>query len=134
MASTICHFEIPVDDVAAARKFYGELFGWSITPAPEQGGEYLFIRTSEQADALGGGILKRVEDGHGLTIYVNVASLDDSVKKLEELGGTVLVAKTAVPKLGWLVTARDPQGNTIGLFQRHETGEPAEEPEGEGGT
>lgn len=132
MASTICHFEIPVDDVAAARKFYSELFGWSIASAPEHGEEYLFIRTSEQADALGGGILKRVEQGHGLTVYINVESIDDSLKKLEELGGTVLVAKTAVPQLGWFVTARDPQGNTIGLFQRNGGDEGPQEGEGEG--
>ncbi len=37
--------------------------------------------------------------------------------KLEELGGEVLVPKAALAKLGWTVLARDPQGNTIGLFE-----------------
>jgi predicted enzyme related to lactoylglutathione lyase len=117
MESTICHFEIPADDVGAARAFYAKLFGWSIQAAPGQ--DYFFVRTSEEhADALGGGILPRVDPAHGITLYVTVESVDDAVSKLQELGGEVVVPKTAVPRLGWTVTARDPQGNCIGLFQR----------------
>lgn len=116
MESTICHFEIPADDIGAAETFYSKLFGWKMKAAPKQ--DYFFIRTSdEHADALGGGILPRIDPQHGVTLFVTVESLDASVAKLEELGGEVVVPKTAVNKMGWTVTARDPQGNTIGLFE-----------------
>ena len=117
MESTICHFEIPADDLDAARSFYGKVFGWTIEPAPSLGDSYLFIRTSQQQDAVGGGMLKRIDPKHGVTIYFAVSSIDESVKTIESVGGSILVPKAAIPKLGWAVTARDPQGNTFGLFQ-----------------
>jgi len=115
MESTVCHFEIPADDMGAAKEFYSKLFGWTIEAVPET--DYFFIRTSAQADALGGGILKRVDPQHGVTVYVTVESVDDAAARLEELGGVVVAGRTALPKLGWTLVARDPQGNNIGLFQ-----------------
>jgi predicted enzyme related to lactoylglutathione lyase len=117
MESTICHFEIPADDLESARGFYGKLFGWTIEPAPNLAESYFFIRTSQQQDSVGGGILRRIDPQHGVTIYFAVAAIDEGVKTIEALGGTILVGKAAIPKLGWAVTARDPQGNTFGLFQ-----------------
>lgn len=118
MESTICHFEIPADDLDAARSFYAKLFGWTIQPAPSLGDSYLLIRTAQDRDdAVGGGILKRIDPKHGVTIYFAVASIDESVTTIESSGGSILVPKAAIPKLGWAVTARDPQGNTFGLFQ-----------------
>jgi predicted enzyme related to lactoylglutathione lyase len=117
MENTICHFEIPADDVEAARKFYAALFDWTIEPAPRMDGKYLFVRTSKQAGVVAGGILPRIDPQHGVTVYFTVASLEDSAKALEALGGKVLVPRTAVPQLGWVLTARDPQGNTLGLFE-----------------
>ncbi len=117
MENTVCHFEIPADDLDAAEKFYSALFGWTITAAHRLGEEYRFIRTSEQPGALGGGILRRTGEFHGLTLYFTVAAVDESAKKVEALGGKVLLPKTAIPKIGWTVVAQDPQGNTIGFFQ-----------------
>ncbi|MDD1769677.1 MAG: VOC family protein [Methanomassiliicoccales archaeon] len=38
----VTHFEIPVDKMDRARKFYSDIFGWKITamPGPKPGGEY----------------------------------------------------------------------------------------------
>ncbi len=117
MENTVCHFEIPADDVDAAEKFYAALFGWTITAAPQLGNEYRFIRTSAAPGALGGGILRRIDEHHGLTLYFMVSAVDELAKKVEALGGKVLLPKTAIPKMGWAVIAQDPQGNSIGLFQ-----------------
>jgi uncharacterized protein len=117
MENTICHFELPADDLDAARSFYSSVFGWTITPAPNLEGEYLFIQTSSQPGALGGGLLKRREQRQP-AVYVLVESVEETGKRIEELGGQILKPKAAIPTLGWAVTAQDPQGNTIGLFQQ----------------
>jgi predicted enzyme related to lactoylglutathione lyase len=118
MQSTVCHFEIPAEDLAAAKEFYSKLFGWEVVEAfSQEAPEYMLVRTSEQQGALGGALFKRGEDGRGVTLYVMVESVDDAAAKLEELGGAVLVPKAPVPGMGWTVLARDPQGNPIGLFQ-----------------
>ena len=33
------HFEIPADDMARAKKFYGSVFGWRIQDVPGMGNE-----------------------------------------------------------------------------------------------
>ena len=43
MPDKIVHFEIPVNDVERARKFYSECFGWKFTKAPMPGLEYWLI-------------------------------------------------------------------------------------------
>lgn len=123
MASTICHFEIPADDLQAAGEFYGALFGWSVAPA---GPDYMLIRTSEQPGALGGALFRRSgpaaegEVPRGVTLYAVVESVEEAASKLEKLGGKVLSPKAAVPGMGWTAVGQDPQGNAIGLFQRDE--------------
>ena len=37
---TICHFEIPADDIPRAQKFYSELFDWKIEKYQESDMEY----------------------------------------------------------------------------------------------
>jgi len=115
MAGTICHFEIPADNPKAAGEFYNKLFGWTVA---EGAGDYLLVRTSEQADVLGGALFKRGEPGRGVTLYVLVESIEASVEQLEQLGGAVVAPREAVPGMGWTVLATDPQGNPIGLFQQ----------------
>ncbi len=116
MENIPCHFEIPVEDLKSAQTFYAGLFDWTITPAPGQDEEYLFISPSGEPGTLGGALMKKTDDRQ-MTIYFTVDSVDDSAKKVEALGGTILMPRTAIPKMGWAVTARDPQGNAIGLFE-----------------
>lgn len=120
MANTICHFEIPVGDPQGASKFYGDLFGWTITSASAENEDYLFIKTSDQPDALGGGMHKPVAEGQGVTVYVKVESVDEMCKKVAELGGVIITAKTVIAGFGYVAVFLDPQGNAIGLFQNME--------------
>jgi uncharacterized protein len=117
MDNTVCHFEIPVDDLEQARKFYCGVFGWTISTGNAHGEEYLFVRTAPEPGAVGGGLLKRIDPQHGVTVYFAVESVKESAQKIEELGGKIVLPKTAIAQIGWLVTARDPQGNLLGLFQ-----------------
>jgi uncharacterized protein len=50
---TIVHFEIPTDDIERSKKFYNDLFVWSIEKCPgaenlPDGPEYLMITTTER--------------------------------------------------------------------------------------
>jgi uncharacterized protein len=117
MDNTVCHFEIPVDDLEKARTFYSGVFGWTISTGSAHGEEYLFVRTAAEPGAVMGGLLRRIDPQHGVTVYFAVESVEASAQKIEELGGKIVLPKCAIAQVGWLVTARDPQGNMIGLFQ-----------------
>ncbi len=120
MANTICHFEIPAGDLQGASAFYSELFGWTIAPASADNADYLFISTSDQPDTLGGGLHTPAAEGQGVTVYVKVSSMDETIKKVTKLGGEIVTPKTVIAGFGWVAVFQDPQGNVIGLFQDKE--------------
>jgi predicted enzyme related to lactoylglutathione lyase len=51
-------------------------------------------------------------------VYVGSDDIDGDLKKAEQLGGTILVPKTEIPRTGWFGIFQDPAGNRLGLFQR----------------
>src|SRR5216683_4755360 len=86
-ASSIVWFEIPADNVDRARKFYGALFGWKIEKFPGMA-DYWHIDTGGGDDTPDGGLLPRQHPEHqGITSYISVASVDESARKVQKLGG-----------------------------------------------
>jgi predicted enzyme related to lactoylglutathione lyase len=61
----VIHFEIPVDNLERAKKFYKTAFNWMITPVPEM--QYTLLGTVEvdqmnmhkEAGAINGGMMQR---------------------------------------------------------------------------
>ncbi len=117
MDNTICHFDIPCDDLEEAKEFYSQLFGWKLVAVPKMEGEYLLIQTSAEPGSLGGGLTKRSDAFKSPFFYVMVEDIEAATETLKALGGSVVVEKTPIPQVGWIVTAKDPQGNTLGLLQ-----------------
>jgi hypothetical protein len=107
------HFEIPVDDMQRAKKFYEELFGWKVTSAGPDFEDYMLISTN----GISGGFMKRTDPSQTPINYINVENIDESLKKLEELGGTILMPKMPVKGLGWNAVVKDTENNTFGLWQ-----------------
>ena len=92
----LTHIEIPADDPARARAFYGGLLGWETSEMPEFPNYFLF--SFGQVDRSGGAIGKRGESvGDKLRIYFDVDSLDATLAKVAGLGGKVVMAKTEIP-------------------------------------
>lgn len=46
-----------------------------------------------------------------------VESVSDYADKVQQLGGMMVVPKTAIPRMGYFAVALDPEGNPIGLFE-----------------
>jgi hypothetical protein len=116
--ATIVHFEIPTDDVERAKKFYGDLFGWKIEKIPGQMEYWMFRTTDENGkETIGGGMMKRQHPQHTITNYIGVNSVDDYSKKVERLGGKVMVPKTEVPTYGWFAVCTDTENNTFALWE-----------------
>ncbi len=62
----------------------------------------------------------------GLIAHFSVEDVDEAVRRVEELGGTVVQGKTPIPGIGWFAACRDTEGNDFNLF---ESAEPATAPE-----
>jgi predicted enzyme related to lactoylglutathione lyase len=113
-------FEIPADNLDRARKFYNALFGWKISAFPGMPGpeaqKYLHIETGGGDASPDGGLTTR-EHIKGITQYISVASVDDSVAKVESLGGKVLMPRSAVPQMGYYAICRDTENNTFAVWE-----------------
>jgi hypothetical protein len=120
--ATVVHFEIPADDVARAKKFYGELFGWKIekftgsTPM-----EYWMVSTGREEGQMGvdGGMMKREHPQQQTIIYIDVPSVDESLGKVKSLGGQVVFPKMAIPGMGYFAVCLDPENNGFGLWENN---------------
>lgn len=113
------HIEIPADDPDRAKSFYAETFGWSFGPdTPGIEGYHLFT-TPAGEEGMGGAIGKRGEMApEEVRAYVNVDSIDDTLARITERGGTTVQAKTEVPGFGSYATFTDTEGNTLALWER----------------
>ena len=120
---TIVHFEIPADDVERLSDFYSKLFGWKIIrmPGPVEYYGIQTVPTDEDGmllrNGVNGGMMKRQNSEHKPVNYVAVESVDEYSKKIEELGGRVVVPKMEVPGVGWWAMALDPDGNQFAIME-----------------
>lgn len=117
----VTHFEIYTDDPEAVQPFYRDVFGWTFTKF-DGPMEYWLVTTGDGKDpGINGGLTRpRPGQSPGTLNTIAVESLAQSIKKLEQNGGKVCVPKMAIPKVGWLAYAEDPQGNVFGIIEPDE--------------
>ena len=120
---TIVHFEIPAANPEKLSNFYSKLFGWKIVrmPGPVEYWGIQTVPTDEDGmllrNGVNGGMMKRQNSEHSPVNYIAVESVDDYGKKIEELGGRVVVPKMEVPGVGWWAMALDPDGNQFAIME-----------------
>lgn len=110
--------ELVSNDVAGSRKFYSELFGWTVEEMPMPAGTYNFLK---RGDRPAGGLLQMPPEAEGAPTmwmpYVTVANLKEAADKAVALGAKLCKDVTAVPEMGSFVIITDPQGATLGLWE-----------------
>lgn len=119
----VVHFEIPFDDKARAQKFYSETFDWKLTEMPEM--NYVMAQTAavdenqmpKEPGAINGGLFQRPKEAPHPVLYVAVASVEETLTKVEKAGGKVVTPRTPIPGMGAFGRIADPEGNVIGLFE-----------------
>lgn len=111
------HIEIPADETERAKAFYGGLFGWAYQDVPGFEGYHLFT-TPAGENGVGGAIGKRGETAPSrMRTYVQVDSVDETLPKVTDLGGTVIEGKQEVPGQGWYAVIADTEGNEIAVWE-----------------
>jgi predicted enzyme related to lactoylglutathione lyase len=117
--------DLITDDLAAARRFYGGLFGWTFdeTSGPA-GNDYLIARSGSLPVA---GMVPVAPGSGGAKLsrwlpYVSVGDVDAAVNRATAAGATVAVGPRDVG-LGQVAALIDPQGAVIGIA-RSNLGDP----------
>lgn len=121
MQHKMTHFAIHTDDLDRAKDFYGKVFDWGF--ASYGPGDFSQIRTSstEQGELIGALQSRRyspvAEKIIGLECTIGVGNIDETTRKIENSGGKIVAAKTAIPHVGWIVKFLDPEGNLVCAMQ-----------------
>lgn len=119
-------FNIPVQDLKRAGEFYRQVFGWAIAPIHGSGGEYHRAGTVKVDEdgvplspgAINGGLFKKGTHGiDGTFLEVRVDSIDESVAKVLENGGSVVLEKRPMLDFAYFAIVQDIDGNCIGLME-----------------
>ncbi len=111
--------ELITTDLNSAKEFYGELLGWTFTETKTiYGNSYLVIHSD--GVFVGGMMLK---EGNVLDDvipcwdpYITVDDVEASAKRVEKLGGEVILPPTDIPKVGRFCVIKDPQGISLNLI------------------
>jgi predicted enzyme related to lactoylglutathione lyase len=110
-------FEIPADEPMRCIRFYEKVFGWQATRFGEEIEYWTLDTGAEPSPGIDGGITKRESPHERVRNTVRVDSVDDYVKKIEAAGGTIIVPKTKIERVGLIAYAKDTEGNVFGLIQ-----------------
>ncbi len=100
-------------DVAAGRRFYGELFGWTFRDAP--GGSVWALRDGEPVAGLG-----RKTDGRMptvWTVYFATPDIEGLADRIWAAGGQVVTTPMPVADLGTSALVTDPEGAVFALWE-----------------
>jgi predicted enzyme related to lactoylglutathione lyase len=114
MANPVVHFEILGKDGKKSQDFYASLFGWSIDAANPM--NYGMV-SAQDGHGIGGGVAASQDGKPAVTVYVEVADLDATLRKAESMGARTVMPPMDVPGGPKLAQFADPDGNVIGLTQ-----------------
>ena len=113
MGAPLCHFEFISDNPDKCKAFYTGVFGWEFDDKSMS--DYTLINTGTKP---GGGLMMRPPEAPApaLSVYFMVDDIDETLEKVRQGGGCVIVPKTPIPNVGEFAMFTDPEGIVVGLF------------------
>jgi predicted enzyme related to lactoylglutathione lyase len=112
-ARPVVHFEIEARDPEKIAAFYRALFNWNI-----RDGMILDIDAGIGGPEPGPAGHIRKSGRSGVTLYVQVRDLAETLARTKDLGGDVVLELLQVPGGATLAAIADPEGNPITLVQQ----------------
>ncbi|NHI88055.1 MAG: VOC family protein [Candidatus Thorarchaeota archaeon] len=113
----VVHFEIVADDADRISNFYKTVFGWKVQKwdGPT---DYWFLTTGDEKESgIDGAFGIRQSEDDAVVNTIDVSSIDETVKQIEENGGLIVRPKSVIPGVGYLAYFKDTEGNLWGIMQ-----------------
>ncbi len=113
--------ELSSPDAGASASFYGELMGWEATapgPVEETGGYRIFMQDDKRI----AGLMPHMQEGQptAWATYISVADADETARKVQEAGGSVVIEPMDVMDIGRMAYFSDPSGAVFAVWQPRE--------------
>jgi uncharacterized protein len=118
---SFCWIELGTTDQAAAKTFYGKLFGWQANDVPMGPSEMYTMFQLRDRNVAAGYTLRPGQRSAGVPphwmLYVAVDSADDAAARVRTLGGSVLMDPFDVFDVGRMAVMQDPTGAVFCVWQ-----------------
>jgi len=130
-ASTVSWVELQTPDPGKARKFYGELFGWTFVGGDDPNTGFYTMAQLGGRNVAG---LAKLREGSPFppmwSVYLAVDDADAIARKVTEAGGKIVVPPMDVMEEGRMAYFADPSGGHFGVWQgrKHPGAQVTEEP------
>jgi predicted enzyme related to lactoylglutathione lyase len=115
--SRVVHFELPVDNLERAQKFYSDVFGWKITKWQGPMDYWMVTSGPDSQPGINGALTRRSEMNPATSNTIGVESVDKAIEAVTKAGGKILMPKSPIPGIGWFTYCADTEGNIFGLMQ-----------------
>ena len=116
----VVYFEIPVLDLDRACDFYSKVFQTTLTKDIVDGYQMAFFDSSAESFGASGALVVGdvyVPSQQGCFLYFGVESIDETLARAIEHGGSVLYPKKSNGDLGSVAEIQDSEGNRIALHE-----------------
>jgi predicted enzyme related to lactoylglutathione lyase len=116
----VVYFEIPVLELNRACDFYAKVFETTLTQDVVDGYQMAFFESSENSYGASGALVVGdvyIPSHKGCFLYLGVKSIDETVARALEHGGSVLYPKKSNGELGSVAEIQDTEGNRIALHE-----------------
>ena len=108
------HFEIHVEVPEASTAFFSDVLGWR---SERWGDMPYWLQSTGEGPGIDGAIGAVQEHGQPIVITMDVEDLDAARERVVAAGGIITMERMAIPGVGWLIYATDPNGLHFGLLQ-----------------
>lgn len=132
LAGKVVWHDLLTHDAAAAREFYGGLFGWSFEESKEAAGRYWNI--TREGEVIGSVFAADPDelDSPLWLVSVSAPDVDGAASRARDLGAAITVEPTDLPNRGRYAVLEDPQGAFFVLL-RSTSGDPRDDQDIESG-
>jgi predicted enzyme related to lactoylglutathione lyase len=120
LRNNLVHFAIHADDLERARRFYSSVFGWQFHG---YGGtdlsSFCKIKNAQGEEPGPIGAMQHrsfsmlQQPVLGFECSIEVDDMDATAEAVQASGGKIVMPKTAIPGVGWVVKFRDTEGNLV---------------------
>lgn len=118
-ANPVGWFEIYVNDMSRAKKFYETVLNVELQTLPNTPDIEMLVFPMDMKTVGAGGALAKMKGveggGNSVIVYFTSDDCGQEEKRIEKAGGKVSKGKTSIGQYGFIVLATDTEGNMFGV-------------------
>ena len=119
-ANPVNWFEIPVSDLARAKKFYEAILSVEIAETEIGPNKLGWFPMDKEAFGATGTLIKGdgyIPSHEGTLVYIHVDEISPTLEAINNAGGRTLVPRTSIGKYGFIAHFEDCEGNRVALHE-----------------